>query len=59
MTLTITQPDGSEVLRADIGERDPLRVTVAVLNAIEEVPKPRKVRSDAGKARLNAEQNNS
>lgn len=27
MTLTITQPDGSEVLRADIGERDPLRVT--------------------------------
>lgn len=56
MTLVIQASDGSEVLRADIGEREPMRVTVAVLNAIDAIPKPRKVRRDAGKARTAATQ---
>lgn len=52
MIPTITQNDGSEVLRTDIGDRNPNRITVAVLNAIDTVPKPRKPRSDTGRARV-------
>lgn len=52
MTLIILHNDGSESLRADIGDRDPTKVTVAVLQVIDSLPKPRKPRSDAGKPRL-------
>lgn len=52
MILVISQPDGSEVLRTDIGDHNPNRVTVAVLTALDNLPKPRAKRSDAGKPRV-------
>lgn len=54
MELVIFTTDGKESLRTDIGDRDPTKVTVAVLQAIDAVPKPRARRHDAGKPRVAA-----
>lgn len=51
MILKIETPQGAEIIRADIGDRDPNKVTIAVLEAIDKVSK-RKTRCDAGKPRV-------
>ncbi len=50
--LTITNEDEDEVVKLHIADVDPAIATVAILNALAAIPKPRKPRSDAGKPRV-------
>lgn len=51
MQLIITNNDNTEALRMEIGDVNPQAATVAIINALETIKKPRRIRSDAGKTR--------
>lgn len=50
--LTITDDSGDlELVKLHIGDIEPPIATVAIIQALAAIPKPRKPRSDAGKSR--------
>jgi hypothetical protein len=57
MQLVILNNDETEALRMEIGDVNPKKATVAVIQALDTLPAlkaPRKIRSDAGKAKTPA-----
>ena len=57
LTITDTKNDGAELLSVDIPDVEPSKAFVAIVQALDALPKPRKQRkqrSDAGKKRAEA-----
>ena len=49
--LTITDDEGKETLRLTIKRIDPSAATIAILDALRDIPEPKKPRSDRGRKR--------
>lgn len=56
LTITTTDASPRAVVSLEIEEVDPTKATIAILRALESVPKPRKPRKDKGAARKTADE---